>query len=151
MKILFLDIDGVLNPLSEGAFLDRSLDPECLKQLEHVVDSTGCKLIITSLRRLRYQGVPGFNDDWFHGSKLAGAVLDFTPKLERQVGFLWIAAPRWQEILAWLNRTPLVESWAVVDDDREGLRGLDPTRCVYTDPTMGLSLTEAEKLIKLLS
>lgn len=58
-KILFLDVDGVLNSHATGG--RYALKRRCLQRLQHIVEETGCEIVLSStwrkdeyaLRRLR--------------------------------------------------------------------------------------------------
>ena len=53
MKVIFLDIDGVLNSeeyyesFPDGEFIPP-IDPVCVERLKRIVDRTGAKLILSS-------------------------------------------------------------------------------------------------------
>lgn len=47
MKIIFLDIDGVLNRHGDG----KDFEPECVANLNRVLTATGAKLVISSTWR----------------------------------------------------------------------------------------------------
>lgn len=49
MKILFLDVDGVLNSLFTGG--RYALKRSCLKRLQNIVEETGCKIVLSSTWR----------------------------------------------------------------------------------------------------
>ena len=116
MKILFLDIDGVLN--SEKSLLSyraanpkgslpiqepESWIPEAVTQLKRIISETGCELVISSCWRttldkleiaFNYWGLP----EWF----------SITP--ESPSGY------RGEEIDLWIKGKSTIESFAIVDD-----------------------------------
>jgi len=60
MKIIFLDIDGVLNSHdffesreNKGSPMDM-IDLEAVKRLQHIVDQTGAKIVLSSTWRFNY-------------------------------------------------------------------------------------------------
>ena len=55
MKIIFLDIDGVLNQTGNAASLP--FDPNCVMYLNHVIKETGAHIVISSA--WRYQILEG--------------------------------------------------------------------------------------------
>lgn len=108
MKVIFLDIDGVLNcaktrnPRRFPYVLDRRL----LRRLTRLLDRTGAKVVLSSSWRLdpvgllaaKYWGLP---------------FLDVLPDKPR--------SPRRGEILAWLSGHPRVRRFAVIDDEDDEL------------------------------
>ena len=162
MRVLFLDIDGVLNSddfltlahaasgLSVTKFRAdpwRHLDPVLVARLNRVVATTGAVVILSSDWRKapRNPGVDGTQaaldrvGATFH---LAGA----TPVLP---GKTWRGACRGDECQAWLDAHPAVTAWAAVDD-RDDF-GAWPSRLVQTDPMVGLTDADADRLIALLT
>ncbi len=105
MKIIFLDIDGVLNDaptiLGTGNDLPTKAHLDCLKQ---IVDATGAKIVLSSSWRL-YKSYR--NDVKNALSEVGLNFIDFTEELE----------DRDKEIREWLNRHPEVESFVILDDE----------------------------------
>jgi hypothetical protein len=149
MRVLFLDIDGVLNsrllvdsvgwepPLGTDRDLEI-VDTYAISLLNDVVRETGAQVVVTSSWRATY-------DLAALRSLLArcgflGTVLDVTPQL---VGRL-----RSAEIDRWLADHE-VESFAIVDDDAEAGSG-DSTRFVRTTYEVGLTREQASALIDIL-
>ncbi|NUQ73314.1 MAG: hypothetical protein HUU21_07145 [Polyangiaceae bacterium] len=117
MKVVFLDIDGVLNRLaligSGGRPLDR-LDAAAVSRLGEIVARSGAKVVISSswrahrtLDELRAMlSELGFS----------GEVIDKTPELEASLyGDPFLVRAR--EIKAWIEaqREP-IESYVILDD-----------------------------------
>jgi hypothetical protein len=108
MKVIFLDIDGVLNcaktrnPRKFPYVLDRRL----LRRLTRLLDRTGAKVVLSSSWRLDPVGLLA--------AKYWGlSFLDVLPDKPR--------SPRRTEILAWLSDHPRVRRFAVIDDEDDGL------------------------------
>ena len=113
MKIIFLDMDGVLN--SELTFRNNPtvidpVDPEMVKQLNRIVKETGARLVLSSTWRKGYL--------W--PSRLADAGIDLnnfvgiTPGSDK--GF------RGDEVNSWLeyaNHFLSIEKYAILDDDSD--------------------------------
>lgn len=133
MKILFLDVDGVLNSHKTGG--RYALKRACLKRLEKIVKETGCEIILSSswrqdayaLKRLKrvlaYRGIK---------------IKDVTPILYREV--------RGEEI-----RHKLVEyeptKYAILDDDADMLEY--QWKCFFqTDGEYGMTDTIAHRVIE---
>lgn len=141
MKILFLDVDGVLNRC--GMSGTGTLESDKVQLLMRIVSRTGCRIVISSTWRkhadLRVRLIRMAEDI---GAEIAG----WTPVLEERAGVLWKAAPRWHEIKAWLLEHPEVERYAILDDDAD-MSGL-PHAIVRTNSLEGLTEALAEEVIR---
>jgi hypothetical protein len=111
MKAIFLDIDGVLNckKTPNPRKFPYVVDAALVARFRHVLDSTGAIVVLSSTWRYdpigtlaaRHFGIP---------------FIDATPDLPGE--------PRCREILAWLERHPKVERFAVIDDEDDELDDL---------------------------
>lgn len=131
-RILFLDLDGVLNSrrtcMAFGDFphgLDplavAKFDPVGLALVRHFCRATGARVVLSSSWRILHP--------WREvGEALQLPIIDATPRL---------AGPRGQEIAAWLAAHPEVEQWAILDDDGDMLPEQLP-RFVHTRHDEGL-------------
>jgi hypothetical protein len=142
MKVLFLDVDGVLNQeVDTGEFFTFSeIDFNCLLQLASIIEDTGAKIVVSSSWRLP---TLGSNDPHFKLNKLKNklsilglTVHDVTPEM--------VMEPRSSEIDAWLSQNPEVTNFVILDD----FIGLDlmdefelhhKKHLVVTDPQIGLT------------
>lgn len=161
-KVLFLDIDGVLNTndgnekhqtkLRRGKPIDRKK----VKRLGKLIRYTGAKLVLHSGWRF-----------WFDENKLPLrkeaayllrllekqklSIYDMTPDLttEEIRAAKRFSLVKAEEILAWLDAHQEVEVWAVLDDlDLQNERVA--SRQIRTDPSAGLTrekMWAAEKLL----
>jgi len=128
---LFLDIDGVLNTgrysdyLIENGLCETNadgylFDPEAVQNLEHIIDATDAKIIITSTWR--------FDSDMqvlWRNRDLAGEVIGITPTIEREKGIgkfrCWIS-DRGMEVEAWLKDNAIDPyKYAILDDEDDYL------------------------------
>lgn len=144
MKILFLDIDGVLNnrdTIAMGGL--NEITPSKLELLKQIVDATDVQLVLSS--------------DWRHSDadlRLVVAALrtvglelfSITPYLRGK--------PRWEEINEWLNNpyfeTHKVEKIAIVDDENSA--GEDRPGCFFkTEFVTGLTPEIAQDIITFLN
>jgi hypothetical protein len=111
MKIIFLDIDGVLNcektpnPRQFPYIVDKKL----LSRLRRLLDRTGAKVVLTSTWRLDPIGILAAKH-W--GIPFIGTSPDM-PK-----------SPRQKEVRAWLSGHPKVKRFVVIDDEDDGLDDL---------------------------
>lgn len=140
MKILFLDIDGVLN--SAQTFEDKhrhdAIDTTMVERINKVVEQTECKIVISSTWRILWTLGELSHILRLHG--LRDVVIGETPDLGR----------RDVEILAWLEEHPEVQQFAVVDDDAHDLTKVSH-RLVQTSFYTGILDEHTDKLIELLS
>lgn len=135
-RILFLDIDGVLNKGS-GPML-----PRLVAGLSRVVEATGCELVISSDWRL-------FGPLETIGSSLREAGYTGPDPIGSTPDYGTTAAPRGLEIAAWLAQAERVGVWAIVDD-RDDMAECSH-RLVRTLRSIGLDSTAEYRLIDLLS
>lgn len=107
MKVLFLDIDGVLNhrksPKANGVF---TIDPKLLPLLKKIVDSTNVKIVLSSSWRRSVHARLRVED------ALATIGTEFIAYTESIVG------PRSAEIQEWLDRNPEVVDFVILDDEK---------------------------------
>jgi hypothetical protein len=147
MKVLFLDVDGVLNSAAwfaqsvstnEDYLGLRQVDPACVKRLLGVIEKTGAMIVLSSTWRL----VPEYVDTLrSHGLDIPA----MTPRIDSN--------NRGEEIKAWLEKTGgiHVEKFAIVDDDADaGDHGLR-SHFVQTSFACGLTDADAAALVALLS
>lgn len=162
-KVLFLDIDGVLNSnfwndshqteISDGTLIDE----EKIRLLADLVKETGAKIILHSGWRF-----------WFDTelkplcieAKKLGELLEkenlyidgvtpdlTTEKIRKTKKFSLVKA---DEILLWLSLHNNAAGWVVLDDldlHNDQIR----RHQVKTDPTIGLTLEDVKQAVKILT
>ena len=118
IKVIFLDIDGVLRPVTGEAFSKK-----CIAKLNQLIEQTESKIVISST--WRQQGID-YVKEFLYKNGLVGDIIDITPILG--VSRIWskfekyekIKVPRGLEIKQWLvdytNMDQYVESYAIIDD-----------------------------------
>ncbi len=111
MKILFTDIDGVLNckRTPNPRKLPYVVDLELLARFKGLVRATGADVVLSSTWRYDPAGI--------YSAKHWG--IPFCDVLPDMPG-----KPRRDEILSWLKTHADVERYAVLDDDDDELDGL---------------------------
>lgn len=151
MKIIFLDIDGVLNSFkydSERKPEDGNIDATRLPLLKRLVDYTGAKIVLTSTWRkfwerdqesIIYEAGKEINRIF---ASAGLEIFDKTPVLGR----------RKDEIFAWIKQNKEVEVFCIIDDICFGWDELAPF-LVNTNPRIGRGLEEKhiEKSISILT
>ena len=114
MKVIFLDIDGVLNLCYEGRDEYGSLfHPHLVDNLRRLIDKTGAKIVISSTWRM--SGLVIMKEMWIK-RELPGEVIDITPNFMKHYG---TTLCRGKEIDAYLKDHPEVESYVILDDDTD--------------------------------
>jgi hypothetical protein len=115
MKVIFLDIDGVLNVIPQehdkwGAHFHKHF----VDNLKRIIDVTGAKIVITSTWRMG-NGLPGMIEMWKE-RELPGEVVGVTPN------FMWKTGStlqRGKEIDAYLEENPEITNYVIIDDDSD--------------------------------
>ena len=160
MKVLFLDIDGVLNcmcpaPMQDNDWIDLDewrygFNPDLVARLRYVIANTDCKIVISSSWRHHRSYAP-YRPDMNWRDVLA-------EKLRRTRDEIIIGetptdsmGQRGREISEWL-REHEVESYCVVDDEVvDILPYIDSSKVVKTDMKCGLTKADADGIIKKLN
>jgi len=139
MKVLFLDIDGVLNSYQNPGGL-YAMSRSKLRLLSFVIKTTGAEIVLSSTWRKR-------PDSYQRAKTKLGyrglRILDKTPD------YLGIRTCRGDEIQFWLKEHPSVKTYAIVDDDGDMLLSQRPY-FVQTNGDVGLTMDDALKLILIL-
>lgn len=147
MKILFFDIDGVLNThLPAGC--DQGLHFSKVFQLSRIVGVIGCKLVLSSA--WRYMGW-GYGSVWQQCLRGLDQQEVTQPIVEAMIGATPLESTpedRDVTIRRWLKEHGTPASWCAVDDLEHVLR-LAPN-AVRTLPHEGLTHTKASEVIDIL-
>ena len=111
MKILFLDIDGVVNCSDTKQRFEGCLgiDPEKANLIKKILEETGAKVVLSSVWRLK-------DTSREHVKEKVCDFIDITPDFG-ECGF------RGEEIDSWLNKNKQVTKYAIVDDNNWMLPG----------------------------
>ena len=135
MKVIFLDIDGVLNNfglISRYGF--DYIDEGCVLLLAQVVKSTRAEIVLSSSwRREEYD------------LSLAKAALE-RADLEIKDCTPWLnGRARVYEIKQWLEEHPGVTKFVILDDDEDA--GFEVDGFFQTDPEVGFTSEIAENVV----
>ncbi len=166
MKVLFLDVDGVLNSSDwfyktkearvAAAKLNRDdseiqkmydhkltqLDHDAVALLNTIVEQTGCSIVLSSTWR-KFMELHTFKKMMTEkGFKYSDVILDITQD------FVCSGSRGW-EIHDWLNYHPHVESFCILDDDCD-MWHLLPW-LVNTSGLTGLSSSDVDLAVKMLN
>lgn len=145
-KILFLDIDGVLNSADYmvacgGKFDHKQIDPAAVARLNRITDTTGCKIVVSSTWRLLYDHLEDLKTA-LTGYGITGEVIGKTPFKPNALRFV-----RGKEIEFWLEENHGTYSKFVIVDDDTDMGKLDK-HAVYTKFKTGLLDEQADEIIK---
>ena len=141
-RIIFLDIDGVLNSVRydrERRENDGNIDETRLVLLKGLIDTTGAEIVLSSSWRKHWGSMPeecdAIGDELnMEFCKFGLTVTDKTPVLS--------AIERGIEIKAWLDdHADEVGSFVILDDMFFGFAGLEE-HFVKTDSRIGRGLEE---------
>jgi hypothetical protein len=147
LKVLFLDIDGVVLSGEElwRTGNNRYLPPEKIALVNDVCERTGACVVVSSTWRrfdecadlLRFAGLRHIHKDW-------------RTSLEGREGILFKGEVRGEQIKRWLAEHPETCAYAIVDDDSDMLPE-QMGRFVKTAFPTGLEQSHADALVECLS
>jgi hypothetical protein len=147
VKIIFLDIDGVLN--NPGCYAIASgthtpADSICVAALNHILIATGALIVISSTWKL--QGLMFCKEKLARWGVKPRTVLDATPNLQGE------GKTRAEEIQEWLDRNGdrhPIEAFVILDDEAD--LGHLTNSLIKTAGYRGLIMPDAEKAITMLA
>ena len=146
-KIIFLDVDGVLN----DGFTKSRTPSGCVgvmdskvKLIKKIVDATGAKIVLSSDWRLMDEDGLDYQYLLKKLSKYGLKIFDKTPDMD------W--RERWREVSAWLD-SHNVGAWVAIDDIPILYETTDDSfngHVVITDGTYGINNLDVDTAIKIL-
>jgi len=158
MKILFLDIDGVLNNEKQNWDIEGNwtISDSSVGILNRLLDEIpDLKIVLSSTWRIASRGQEATFKHLTekHGFKHASRVIGSTPDFgyRNDAWFL-----RGEECLEWMNlyhEGEEIEAWAILDDQKDMFLTLPNNhrnKLVITDSQRGFSLREFDKLKEIL-
>ena len=124
MKLIFLDIDGVLNcpKTPNPRSFPYVIDDRLLALFRQLLERTGALVVLSSTWRYDPAGI-------FSAKRYGVPFIDITPDMPNE--------PRCKEILEWLRNHPEVTRYVVIDDEDDELEGLP-----FFQPSSRIGLTE---------
>ena len=144
MRVLFLDVDGVLNtPKTIGKFGFDFIDDILVALVARIVRETDCKIVLSSWGRIEEKDFLLVKDSL---TQFGLEIHDSTPYISKSGA--WTEGghtKRCEEIQAWLNNNNnTVDVFAILDDDKEAeIEG----SFFHTDENRGITVEIAEKII----
>ena len=175
MKVLFLDIDGVLNSENWFAYRiycvknnmvnilmnfvdtdDRNikhkltmLDDRAIANLNRIIEETGCKVVLSSSWRSSIESENIFTQNLLKLKGFKYEFYDVTPRL----WFSDFSIRRGEEIKFWLDKESEkheIESFVILDDDSDMLPE-QMNNFIHVDGQVGLTDRDALKAIEILN
>lgn len=167
-KIIFLDIDGVLNPLhyiwalhqmwTSSSYEIKTCDqygqlffPQNCEALKRIVDETGADIVITS--SWRFSGLKAMKELWIKRG-LAGNVIDITPSeaevMEQEKDRVHDIFGRTDEIAYWIKKNNFTGTYCIIDD-ADGVLSWQQKSFVLTNSNCGLTNKDAYMAIAILN
>ena len=162
-KVIFLDIDGVLNSFrwhnsesneTQADRFGRAFDPVAVANLSKIVEETGADIVISS--SWKCFGLDGMQEMWKERN-LPGKVIGITPNTVSDEMLLYadlenmeLGVIRGNEIKEWLSRHRHISQYVIIDD-MDDMLPEQQYHVVLTDPLIGLSKCDAMKAIAILN
>jgi hypothetical protein len=168
MKIIFLDIDGVLNPIhymtaigkmwkasfeeikSHDEFGQFFFYQNC-DALKKIVDETGAKIVISSTWRM--SGLEEMRRLW-KNRNLSGEIIGITPTEQEVVkcgeAEFYDMVCRGMEISHWIKHNNFTGNYVIIDDTPDMLKNQEPF-FIKTNEYVGLTNKDAIKAISILN
>lgn len=167
-KIIFLDIDGVINPVHYMNAMGKlwSASHNEIKSfddygqlffyhncdaLKYIIDKTGAKIVISSTWRM--SGLKVMQDMW-RDRGLAGEVIAITPTevevVDAGKAEFYDSVCRGMEIDHWIKTNNFTGNYVIIDDTQDMLDEQEHL-FIVTNPYCGLTFKNAEKAIAILN
>ena len=161
-KILFLDIDGVLNTgrgikkMSEihapKDSFGYDFDPDAVANLRRIIEATGAEIVISS--SWKGYGLDGLHELW-ETRNLPGKVIDYTPEVvtdemirHANLEEVDMTACRGEEIRQWLLAHQHSVSHYAILDDLDDMQPDQMPHFVQTNYEVGISKEDADRVMR---
>jgi hypothetical protein len=145
MKIIFLDIDGVL--INYASLLSgNSACRRCVAYLNQITDATGAKIVVSST--WRKGGLVSISNQ-LKAWGVRGDVVGVTPDLDRLENGIVISPSRGEEIKAYLEDHLEICNFVILDDESD-MGNLLP-HLIKTEYETGLDYTSYHKALEAFS
>src|SRR6202007_2799386 len=113
MKVLFLDVDGVLNC---STTIGVTGDADKCELVRKIITETGAKIVVSSTWRKNRELMRHLFRNL--GRKMRDEMEGCTPVLDsRRPSGIWQATTRGEEIMAFVAKSPHIKKFVILDDD----------------------------------
>lgn len=159
-KVLFLDFDGVLNtcwwerkiPIDKYGY---AFDPNAVANLAKIIVESGADIVVSST--WKFMGLSEMQEMWEERS-LPGKIIDITPNtvsdevlLYADLEHMELTPIRGMEIKEWLDSKGKKVSRYAILDDMDSMLHEQKDHLVLTNPTVGITESDAFKAISILN
>lgn len=156
MKIIFLDIDGVLN-YTQWYVSDRNpgnlngeegdIDPLCAERINNICQVTDAKIVLSSDWRISW---PYCIDRLEKGGIKKGLIIDKTPEHMWNEFVSEEYKSRGSEIDDWLSQHPECDRYVILDDRKDFTEEQQPN-FIHVNPMRGIDDTDVVFAIQILN
>ena len=163
-KVIFLDIDGVLNTKWWYTQMDKNtpkdkygyaFDPNAVANLKKILDETGADIVISS--SWKCMGLSQLEEMW-EERNLPGKIVGITPNsvsdellLNADIDNIELFHIRGTEIREWLRKNSKRVSHYVILDDMDNMLPEQQDHFVWIDPDIGITDGNAAQAIMTLN
>lgn len=163
MKVIFLDIDGVLNTKWWYTQMDRNtprdkygyaFDPNAVANLQKIIDETGADIVISS--SWKSFGLAELEEMW-QDRALPGKLIGITPNsvsdemlLTADLDHMELFSIRGMEIKEWMTKHGKRVSHYVIIDDMDNMLPEQQSHFVQTNSEVGITIDDVQKVIRIL-
>ena len=163
-KVIFLDIDGVLNTKYWYTQMDKNtpkdkygyaFDPNAVANLKKILDETGADIVISS--SWKCMGLSQLEEMWEYRG-LPGKIIGITPNsvsdellLNADINNMELFHIRGTEIREWLRKNSKRVSHYVILDDMDNMLPEQQDHFVWIDPDIGITDGNATQAIMILN
>lgn len=169
MRVIFLDIDGVLNG-DKSLMLDDALDDDLILKLKTLVNKTGAKIILSSSWKFCFNPLRilmknlskydlylsgmtqnGVSVEWLKSQGYTPTTKYLDTREDIDGNEYEVTTDRGAEIYKWLSDNPDVESFVIFDDEAFDIIRYFPNNFIKTNPRIGLTEENVEQAEKILT
>ncbi|MDE7464451.1 MAG: hypothetical protein K2M48_05420 [Clostridiales bacterium] len=147
IKVLFLDIDGVLCLHEEGVVNwgentnDDVFDEQCCRRLKEIIEATDCKLALSSFWRLQKRDCLNILRQLKPFGITSADFIGGTPLMDH----------RGDEVMTFIERHPEIGTFVAVDDEDYSGDRFPADRLVLTQLERGITESAKELIIQKLN